>query len=150
MRSPFTSLPQREVQIIRDTGGRTEAGDPVTVAMTVTLRPYPLGYVERLSVVYPPPVAYVNTEARPDQTKADDYASRRALLLLAACIADPVLDARPPGMTAPRQAWHDYSEAIWNELAAAQLTPGDVHNLIAEAMLVSKGVGVLGKAGAGS
>jgi len=150
MRSPFTSLPQREVQITRDTGERDEAGQPVTVTLPILLRPYPLGYVEKLSVAYPPPVIYVNTEARPDESKAEDYASRRALLLLAACIADPTLDARPPGMTAPRQAWHDYSEAVWNELAAAQLTPGDVQRLISEAMLVSRGVGTLGKATAGS
>ena len=35
---------------------------------------------------------------------------------------EPSLDAIAPGTTAPRQAWHDYSEAVWQELAAAQLT----------------------------
>lgn len=148
MRSPFTTLPQREVTISRDTGERDEAGKPVTISMTLTLRPYPLGYAERLSVVYPPPVLYVNGEPRPMPEAADDHASRRALLLLAACLGDQ-LDTRPPTSN-DRPAWHAYSEAVWQELAAAQLTPGDVQTLIAEAMLVSRGVGVLGKAKAGS
>lgn len=143
MRSPFTTLPERRVTITRATGETGSDGKPVTVELVLTLRPYPLGYPEKVGTLYPPPVRYVNAVEEPDPTLAEDYQTRRALIILAKCLGDQ-MEAREPA-SRDRREWHAYTDAIWRELEGACLVAGDVQRLIAEAQLVSRGVGVLGK-----
>lgn len=144
MRSPFNALPERRVTITRATTEKDEDGKPVTVDLVLTLRPYPLGFPEKVGVLYPPPVRYVNATEEPDPTLAEDYQTRRALIILARCLGDQ-LDVLEPRST-DRRDWHAYTEAIWRELEEAHLVSGDVQRLVMEAQLVSRGVGVLGKA----
>lgn len=148
MRSPFTQLPERVVKLARDTGDTGEDGKPVVVELAITLRPYPLGYPERVGTVYPPPKVYLNGEERPDPTYADDYNTRRAMILLARCMGDQ-LDTPPPTSNR-REDWHAYADAVQREMEAAHLAPGDVQALIAGAMAVSMGRGVMGKPKAAS
>lgn len=138
MKSAFAALPLHEVTLHRD-------GPDGPLDQVVTLRPWPLGYPEYVSRVYPPPVIYRNLEPVEDPKQASEYASNRALILLARSLGDQI-DAKGPAGDGDRSAWHAYAVAIRDELSAANLVEGDVSLLIAEAMRVNRGGGKLPKA----
>lgn len=138
MKQAFPSLPGRVVTITR------EADDGTTLSASFSLAPWPIGYAEYLSRVFPPPADYV--ELRPVERPQEqrEYQAQVGLLLLARSLGDQ-LDARAPGKAADRRDWEAYARAVQDELGAANLVDGDIIKLIGEASRVNRGAGKLGK-----
>lgn len=144
MRTPFTSRPVREVEIVRDSGDTEADGKPIVLRHVVALQPWPIGYPEFIDRVYPAPVRYENGQPKEDPTRRSEYQGQRMAVLLARCMGDQI-DARVPSGE-DRTAWEAYAKAILAEFEAANLVEGDVVRLMTEAQAVNRGAGKLGKA----
>jgi hypothetical protein len=143
MKPAFAALPTLDVALKRDSGEVDADGKSVILEHTVTLRPWALGFPEYIDRVYPAPVQYENMQPVEDAKQMSEYASRRALILLARTMDQ--IETKPPE-GADRKAWDAYAVAIQEELAGAGLIQGDVSELIAAAMKVNRGSGKLPKA----
>lgn len=120
--------------VILDDKGKPE---PLYAEMTLDLRPWPIGYPEMLSHVFPPPVEFVNGKPTPDPKKAEHHASR-LLILLARCLGSE-LSAKAPANDAESVAWAKYAAEVKTELADANLVEGDVSLLFNEMGVVNQG-----------
>ena len=145
MKAAFTSLPEHVVTLSRDTGEVDDDGKPVKVSVAFTLRPYPAGFPQFITNVYPAPVAFVNSEPVEDKTKARTHELRTAIVLLARCLGEQ-LDTNAPTANGARAAWDDYAVAVLGEMTAANLVQGDIDSLLSGMFLVNRGAGRLGKA----
>lgn len=144
MRSPFAARPVRQATLLRDTGDTELDGKPITIEMSVELRPWPIGYPEYLDRVFPAPVRYENGQPKEDPARRSEYQGQRMAILLARCMGDQ-LDAKAPAGE-DRGVWEAYAKAILAEFEAANLVEGDVVRLMGEAQAVNRGAGKLGKA----
>lgn len=149
MKSPFAALPSRTVTLKRETGEMVPDADgkpmPVVVEYTIDLRPWPIGYPEYLSTVFPAPVRFENGKPTEDTAKAQEHQAARVYILIAKCMGEQV-DAKPPTSATDRGAWGAYAAAIRAEFEAACLVEGDISQLVAECYRLNQGAGRIPKA----
>jgi hypothetical protein len=134
----FAALPTSTVTLRRQNGTGPD-GAPVYAELAFELRPWPIGFPEMLSRVFPMPVLYVNAKpAGPDPARADEHQADRLCILLATCLG-PELTAKAPGPSGVTADWTAYAKAIRAEFEAACLVEGDVSVLMAAAYALNQG-----------
>jgi hypothetical protein len=133
----FAALPTSAVTLKRQTGADAQ-GAPVFVELVFELRPWPIGFPEMLSHVFPTPVLYVNGKpSGNDPTKFDAHQADRLCILLATCLGTE-LDAKAPTSSTPAD-WSAYAKAIRAEFERANMVEGDVSVLMAAAYTLNQG-----------